>query len=132
MEECARCKEVGDDRRTLWMACFYQMMETGVPFKQIAIRGKAVKYLGEENISETLRVKVSRYADPDEGQPEAQYQFYTLRVCKSCRADWMDSITQWFNQPCMPPVSTGTGVYTRRNGSEVELTPEEVTKWEDQ
>ena len=23
--------------------------------------------------------------------------FFTLRVCKSCRADWMHTIEQWFN-----------------------------------
>ena len=33
MEECQRCKEVGEDRRTLWMCCFYDMDEIGLPFK---------------------------------------------------------------------------------------------------
>lgn len=102
MEECARCKEAGDDRRTLWMACFYQMQEIGVPFGQIAVRGKAQEYLGEEMISDTLRIRVPRYADPPKGAPEHQYQFYTLRVCKRCRADWMGAIKQWFDQPCTP------------------------------
>ena len=32
MEECVRCKEVDEDRRTLWMRCFYEMNELEVPF----------------------------------------------------------------------------------------------------
>lgn len=32
-EKCARCGEVDDDRRTLWMRCFYDMSELGLPFE---------------------------------------------------------------------------------------------------
>jgi hypothetical protein len=34
MEECVRCKEVDEDRRTLWMSCFYAMDELNVPFEK--------------------------------------------------------------------------------------------------
>ena len=33
MEECQRCKDIDEDRRTLEMACFYDMKELDVPFK---------------------------------------------------------------------------------------------------
>lgn len=33
MEECQRCKDIDEDRRTLEMACFYDMNELDVPFK---------------------------------------------------------------------------------------------------
>lgn len=34
MEKCQRCGEDGEDRRTLWMACFYEMIELGLPFEK--------------------------------------------------------------------------------------------------
>jgi hypothetical protein len=34
MERCMRCGEEGEDRRTLWMACFYEMKELGIPFME--------------------------------------------------------------------------------------------------
>lgn len=64
-EICQRCKEEGEDNRTLWMACFYEMSELGLPFRV--------------NELESLNRK-----------------FYTLYVCKSCRADWMRAIKTWF------------------------------------
>lgn len=33
VEECQRCKDIDYDRRTLEMACFYDMNELNVPFK---------------------------------------------------------------------------------------------------
>ena len=33
-EKCHRCGSVGEDRRTLWMACFYAMSELGIPFER--------------------------------------------------------------------------------------------------
>lgn len=68
-EKCQRCGAVGQDRRTLWMACFYQMDELGLPF-------------GEK----TMLWEDSKY----------KQHFYTLRVCKGCRAEWMGAIVAWF------------------------------------
>ena len=65
-ETCQRCGAVGEDRRTLWMACFYEMRETGLPFE--------LQTVGDRT-------------------------FYTLRVCKTCRAEWMDFLKLWFRTP---------------------------------
>lgn len=63
MEKCQRCGQKERDRRTLYMACFYQMGELRVPFKSIDRDGT---------------------------------NFYTLRVCKACRSEWMGAIESWF------------------------------------
>ena len=59
-EKCQRCGEVGVDRRTLWMACFYEMRELGINFSE-------------------------RKVD--------SHKFYTLRVCKRCRKEWIAAIS---------------------------------------
>jgi hypothetical protein len=69
-DKCVRCGAVGYDRRTLWHACLYEMDELGLPFKKVD--------LGEGRFSRI---------------------FYTLYVCKGCRAEWMLAIKQWFNSP---------------------------------
>ncbi len=63
-ERCQRCGIVGQDRRALFMACFYEMQELNINFQKQNIDGQI---------------------------------FYTLRVCKDCRAKWMESIQHWFN-----------------------------------
>ena len=73
MEKCQRCEEEGHDRRTLVMACFYQMSELGLPFEE-----------------------------DTEGR-------YTLRVCKSCRADWMTAIKAWFENKPLTEEDAGAG-----------------------
>lgn len=65
-DKCQRCGDVGSDRRTLWMACMYEMRELGLPFE--------MKQLNKDGAF-----------------------FYTLLVCKDCRADWLKSIKYWFN-----------------------------------
>ncbi|MBE3120164.1 MAG: hypothetical protein IMZ50_15600 [Candidatus Atribacteria bacterium] len=97
MEQCQRCGEIGDDRRTLWMACFYQMQELGLPFKE-------------------------------EVTPDG-ITFYTLRVCKSCRGEWMAAIENWFNNVAKPQ-ATGTGVWLRKNGATYEASEAEVAERE--
>jgi hypothetical protein len=85
------------------MACFYEMSEIGLPF---------------EEITTTTAGGV-------------QQHFYTLRVCKACRADWMRAIADWFVKS--PPVK-GDGlrcesaVYIRDLGVSREATPEEVER----
>lgn len=51
--------------------------------------------------------------------------FYTLRVCKDCRAEWMRAIQAWFEAPIIRE-SQGTGVFVREHGASVELTEEQV------
>src|SRR6478609_9095715 len=64
--KCQRCGEDGNDKRTLWMSCLYDMSELDVPF--------ALDNTGSRN-------------------------FFTLVVCKDCRADWMQAIQDWFKTP---------------------------------
>ena len=97
---CVRCGAIGEDRRTLWMACFYEMNELAVPFSQVAIELSCGR--GDQH-------------------------FYTLRVCKACRASWMSAIEDWFGRS-ESRAPTGTGVYLRKNGETYEATPEEVAE----
>jgi hypothetical protein len=99
-EKCQRCNEVDYDRRTIWMNCFYDMSELDIPFSNITIK-----------------------SDPT----DTFYHFYTLRVCKDCRAQWMQSIKNWFNSP-EKPASSGSGIFIRENGACVEISEEEFAK----
>lgn len=94
MEMCDKCKQVGKDLRTLWMACFYAMDELNVPFLQ--------QQVGDRN-------------------------FFTLRVCKDCRASWLKTIEIWFNTPV--PTKTTEGIPVRINGAVEFLSPEEYEKY---
>lgn len=63
-----------------------------------------------------LPFKIVECADKD--------RFYTLIVCKDCRADWMDAIKEWFEKK--PKIeSCGSGIFVRRNGATVEISQEE-------
>jgi hypothetical protein len=101
-EKCMRCNEEGEDRRTLWMACLYEMMELELPFER--------EILIEEIVPDFSNKK---------------REFFTLRVCKDCRADWMKTIKSWFDRiPARK--STGTDFFIREYGTTRELTEEEV------
>lgn len=122
-EKCQRCGEEGDDRRTLWMACFYQMQELEVPFDEVMVKGIFHKKVGEEEISPAFpQFKAPIWKKSSE--EENKYPFFTLRVCKSCRADWMGAIKNWFNNvPCTEDV--GSGIFVRENGACIEISREE-------
>jgi hypothetical protein len=92
-ELCQKCGEAGEDRRTLWMCCFYDMSELGIPFE----KKKVVDY----------------------------HHFYTLRVCKDCRADWMDAIRKWYESPKITHNGCGSGIYIRECGAIKEITEAE-------
>ena len=134
MEICQRCGEIGEDRRTLYMACFYAMEELNVPFEEEVVfqaelddltAAKApVKVDTDENNSITL--VAGTVTCKGELTPK---HLYTLRVCKDCRAEWMNAIKQWFNAKKSVDRPTGTGVYVRKNGTNVELNEEEVEEW---
>lgn len=98
MEECQRCREIDEDRRTLWMACFYEMDELKLPFKH-----------------EILQTHIQ-----DDGE-----QFYTLRVCKKCRGDWMQAQINWFRNVEAENSSCGSGIFIRELGAIKEITEEE-------
>lgn len=102
-EKCQRCEEIDDDRRTLWMSCFYDMDELKIPFKMEGMLDKENK-----NISNIPSGRV----------------FYTIRVCKACRANWMEAIKSWFDNP-VKKESCGSGIYVRQYGDNIEITEEE-------
>lgn len=121
-ETCQRCGDVDYDRRTLSMSCLYAMEELKLPFEQVQIYGTRVEKIGEKPLF------IGNYMVPEfdshEGKELHKYNFFTLRVCKDCRADWMGSIKKWFNNP--PVVnSCGSGIYIRENGTSKEITQEE-------
>lgn len=120
-ETCQRCGEKGHDRRTLWMACFYQMDEIGLPFKQVAIKGEYLEHVGDEP-SGLLNVDIPKFERTD-GKIK-QHNFYQLRVCKKCRSDWLMTIAKWFID-IVPEEETGTGIYIRKLGNTVEISKEE-------
>lgn len=127
-QNCQRCGNRPDpDLRTLWMACFYQMDELDVPFDPKAIFGQVRLKVGEENYkSEFMREKTFPVWGELLGE-ERDHSFFTLKVCKDCRAEWMAAIEKWFNS-FVPKESPGTGIYIRDKGASIEVTEEEF--WE--
>jgi hypothetical protein len=67
--------------------------------------------------------RAHKYFAKDGAMPRSK-NFYTLRVCKECRGDWMKSIETWFHN-VSDKESCGSGIFIRRNGRNVEVTPEE-------
>ena len=92
MERCVKCGKIGQDRRTLWMKCFYAMDELKVPFKQVVIKGILQEV---KKIEKTQFGNFPTFKDVVDAK-EDQYKFFTLRVCKECRASWLDTIEKWF------------------------------------
>ena len=103
-ERCVCCGEVGHDRRTLWMACFYEMKELGLPFEEQPLFHAK---LGDiKQASEPVR-----FTSPVTGKlihltsgtvtcsgELIPHLMYTLRVCKQCRGEWMMAIKAWFRR----------------------------------
>jgi hypothetical protein len=56
---------------------------------------------------------------------DAKVSFYTLRVCKACRADWLKAIKAWYDRPAKRRESPGSGIYVRDFGDTIEVTAEE-------
>ncbi len=100
MEECQRCKEVDEDRRSLWMSCFYEMDELKMPFVH--------KFLKDAD--------------------DSKYKFYTMRVCKNCRGLWMAMIKFWYDIPDNKPAACNSGIYVRELGATIEISEEEWYK----
>lgn len=104
-DKCARCGEVGEDRRTLWMACLYAMEELGIPLDQrFLFHAELDDCQGDDG----ERPHVEPYGEPLASQMIMRPSrvrhsgelcakpLYTLCVCKQCRADWMMAIKRWF------------------------------------
>ena len=126
-DKCQRCGVEDPDCRTLWMSCMYAMNELGLPFDHIAIHGIRLDKVGEEMLP-TFKLKVPKFETVEEAsktRTPTDIQFFTLRVCKDCRSEWMGYITSWFDSK--KPASCGSGIFIRRHGASVEVTEEE---WE--
>lgn len=127
-----KCGQHGEDRRTLYMSCWYAMEELGVPFEQLLIQGGLFPLEGFDewsmhpDDSRYPKHKIPRYSKTPSNS-KFERGFYTLRVCKSCRSSWMTAIKNWFNTPDEEVPSCGSGIFVREYGKIVEITPEE---WE--
>ena len=131
-ELCQRCGEKGEDRRTLRMDCFYNMLELGLPFGlEVFIQPEASQLTraitpGEITLTTGEKIRITPGQVTMDG-PAPVKQFYTLRVCKDCRGDWMLGIKKWFEEEIVRE-SCGSGIFVRRNGRNVEITEEEWYK----
>jgi len=93
------------------MSCLYDMSELDVPFKRVT------------------------FENP--GLPPCKRTFYTLRVCKRCRSEWMGAVRCWFHAPPLGEdgdagdpqdgSEVGSGIFVRELGVSREITLEE---WE--
>lgn len=101
-ETCQRCKEEDEDHRTVWMACFYDMDKLGLPLDKIII---------EEEGTQSSRHRINR-------------EFFTIRICKNCRSDYLHAIQAWFNAP-KTNRECGSGIWIRDLGTIKEVTEEE-------
>ena len=124
-EKCQRCGDEGEDRRTLWHSCFYEMNELKIPFAQVKVIGKACAKIGTEPFEGFPGLEFPVYSELGD---EVSHPFYQLRVCKSCRADWLSAIKEWFVAPISSLESPGTGIWIRENGATKEVTLEEYNK----
>ena len=136
-EQCVRCKEWGEDRRTLHMSCLYDMAELGIPLEEYRLKGEAFAkngveelWFGDEAELRAMGMKphtISTFSP----QPTTTVDraFYSQRVCKDCRAEWMTAIKEWFErgQPQQQVESCGSGIFIRELGTIREITREE---WE--
>lgn len=137
-EQCKRCGSVEEDLRTLHMACFYALEETGIPLEQEVVL-KAPEGANFEFEKEPTTIKLpgpgNRTMTLGSGTVKTDAALvpgnqYTIRVCKSCRADWMQYLEHWWAARDVKVKPTGTGAYIRERGSVREMTQEEVEEFE--
>jgi hypothetical protein len=119
---CDRCRRGPDpDLRTLWHACFYAMDELGLPFEQCKVQGV---YLSHTGTLDAFGYPV--FEEPDPAQKPHDFKFFTLRVCKDCRAAWMSAIKAWFYAvPALAHENPEANIPYRENGTTVMLTESE-------
>lgn len=99
-EKCVRCGSVEEDLRTLKMACFYAMEELDLPFKKSILfhaEGNTFRQVEEPASIQAggRKINITPGVLATDG-PIIPEDFYTLRVCKSCRGSWMETIQNWF------------------------------------
>lgn len=147
-EKCAKCRSVGEDRRTLWMACFYAMQELDVPFEreilyhadlkdcEISAEGLKIELPARDGLPATsLTLTPPKFRCSGDLTPHV---LFTLRVCKRCRGEWMGAVKNWFcaepegqdrdandEPPAGTPAGCGSGIFVREHGALKEITREE-------
>ena len=134
-EICQRCGEAGEDRRTLWMACSYEMKELGLPFEERTVLQPVDGDTREaklEIVKPAVTLPLSNGVTFTMSGPTVRtdaelslHGLYTLRVCKECRGDWLAAIKTWFHAGKKARTSPGTGIFVRENGVNVEVSEEE-------
>lgn len=127
-EKCVRCGEVGQDRRTLWMAALWDMSTLGPPFETQTLfhadleKVTDVAKMPTEVIAGGHRITIAPAVLRYDGDIRP-HQFFTLRVCKDCRADWLEAIQVWFRSLKTPE---GDGdIPIRENGATRMITRDE-------
>lgn len=121
--KCVRCGNVEEDLRTLWHACFYEMNETGLPFKQAYVKDASVYAESGREIDHNAGLSAPVFEKYPEGVRDLH--FYTLKVCKPCRASWMHALKSWFHELSPAQASPGTGIFIRDMGASREVTEAE-------
>ena len=129
-EKCVRCGEIEEDRRTLWMSCFYAMEELGIPFEEKPQFSVNLEDLTTAQPPVSIPLKDGKKITLHPGTFKCSGElhpmlFYTLRVCKNCRADWLEAIRQWFNTIPKQETSPNTGIFIRELGRTREISREE-------
>ena len=94
-KRCERCGEVGYDRRTLWMACLYDMQELNIPLKEVGFFGALGQDDGIENSVRFPGLTIRKFLPPPDDVKPRCHTFFTMLVCKECRASWMEAIKRW-------------------------------------
>jgi hypothetical protein len=111
------------------MACFYAMNELGLPLGEYEITGEAMGLSGEKN--EPMFAGGPMHRTPifhkPTGKKSNQFssRFFTMRVCKDCRASWMLAIKDWFESGPKEKEPVNSGIFVRRNGANVEISEAE-------
>ena len=103
------------------MDCMYAMGELGLPFEERTLFHANMESLEATKAAATIDLPNGKRIVLGPGRVRSDddltpHGFFTLRVCKDCRADWMESIRDWFNTK---PESreTGSGIYFRHLGT---------------
>ena len=138
-EKCDRCGCVGEDRRTLWHACFYAMEELKIPFEEKILFHAKVEELEKAadpvsiNLSDgkKINIQAGRVRCSGELTP---HTLYCLRVCKRCRGEWLETIRTWFfavpegidhDADVSVDEDVNSGIFIRENGAIKEISREE-------
>ena len=123
-EQCKRCGKTDNDRRTLWMACFYDMEELGLPLEQIELQDAFYAEKRGTRLDPLFGMSVPKFERQSDTRDS--HRLYTMRVCKDCRADWLSAIRQWFAGRPTDPDECGGNFYARELGATRKVPPDDL------